>query len=255
MRALVTNDDGIASAGLVALARAACRIGLDVVVAAPAHEASGSSASIVAAQSAAVTAEGGRGRVRVEERPLRGLDIPAFAVHAAPALIALVAAHGAFGEPPDLVLSGINRGENVGHAILHSGTVGAALTGGGSGARGMAVSLAVGLDSGPPRWGRAADVAERVLRGLTQSAPGTIWNVNVPNRASEPEIVSARLAPFGIVHTTVSRRDGADVHLAISEPPPLTQADTDYALLVAGYATVTSLRSVGEAEQPLVLRL
>src|SRR3546814_2338853 len=119
----------------------------------------------------------------------------------------------------------------------------------------MAVSLALGLDPGPPRWGMAADVVERVLGGLTQSAPGTIWNLNVPNRAREPEIVSARLAPFGIVHTTVSRRDGADVHLAISEPPPLTEADTDYALLAAGLAPVTSLRSVGETEQPLVLRL
>lgn len=255
MRALVTNDDGIASAGLIALGRAACRLGLDVVVAAPAHEASGSSASLAATQTAAVTAAGGRGRVRVEDRPLRGLDVPAFAVHAAPALITLVAAHGAFGEPPEIVLSGINRGENVGHAIVHSGTVGAALTGGGSGARAMAVSLALGMDPGPPRWGMAADVVERVLGALVQSPPGTIWNLNVPNRAGEPEIASARLAPFGIVHMTVSRRDGADVHVAISEPPSRTDADTDYALLEAGFATVTSLRSVGETDQPLVLRL
>ncbi|HRN28499.1 MAG TPA: 5'/3'-nucleotidase SurE, partial [Terrimesophilobacter sp.] len=48
MRALITNDDGIDSPGLLALAIAACDVGLDVIVAAPAEEASGSSASITA---------------------------------------------------------------------------------------------------------------------------------------------------------------------------------------------------------------
>ena len=43
-------------------------------------------------------------------------------------MIVFLGAHGAFGEPPDIVLAGINRGPNVGRAILHSGTVGAALT-------------------------------------------------------------------------------------------------------------------------------
>src|SRR3546814_16709015 len=137
-------------------------------------------------------------------------DVCSSARHEAPALITLVAAHGAFGEPPELVLSGINRGENVGHAIIHSGTVGAALTGGGSGARAMAVSLALGLDPGPPRWGMAADVVARVLGGLPQSAPGTTWNLNLPNRTREPATVSPRLAPFGIVHTPSHRPEAAE---------------------------------------------
>ncbi len=248
VRVLITNDDGIDSAGLVALARAACRKGLDVVIAAPVEEASGSSASIIGTESAAVTAVGGRGRIRVEERRSRALDMPAFAVHAAPALIALVAAHGAFGDPPDLVLSGINRGENVGRAILHSGTVGAALTGADSGARALAVSLATGLFPGPPRWSTAGAVVEEILDQLTHSTPGTMLNLNVPNRVEMPRIVTARLAPFGIVQTTVGERIGELIHLSIADPPHPGEDDTDRSLLAQGFATLTRVHSVGDAD-------
>ncbi|GAA4378264.1 5'/3'-nucleotidase SurE [Agromyces bauzanensis] len=253
MRALITNDDGIDSAGLYALALAACRQGFEVVVAAPAQEASGSSASIIATDSRAVTAAGGRGHIRIEDRTFRGLDVPAHAVHAAPALIALVAAHGAFGPPPDLVLSGINRGANVGRAILHSGTVGAALTGGGSGARALAVSLATGLYPDPPRWSMAAAVTERVLALLAENAPGTILNLNVPNVHEEPELVEASLAPFGIVHTTVSRRVGDFVSMTIAEPPGAGEEDTDAALLAAGKATLTRLLGIAASPEPVLL--
>lgn len=118
---LITNDDGIDSAGLHALAAVAIDEGLEVVVAAPASEASGSSASVIGADH--------DGHVHMSRREIAGLDVPCYAVRAAPALIALIAAHGAFGDVPDAVLSGINRGANIGHAVLHSGTVGAALTG------------------------------------------------------------------------------------------------------------------------------
>ena len=56
MRALITNDDGVDSPGLLALARVAAQAGLEVVIAAPAHEHSGASASIIATQGTAVTA-------------------------------------------------------------------------------------------------------------------------------------------------------------------------------------------------------
>src|SRR5690606_2606707 len=113
-RALVTNDDGIRSPGLCELARIAAGLGWDVVVAAPAAEASGSSAAITGTGTVAVTGQDEYGRadrstIRVERRELETLPgVPAYAVHAAPALIALLAAHGAFGEIPDVVLSGIN---------------------------------------------------------------------------------------------------------------------------------------------------
>lgn len=246
MRALITNDDGIDSPGLLALAIAACDAGLDVVVAAPAEEASGSSASIIATDAHAVTAAGGHGRIRVTPRTLAGIDVAAYAVHSAPALIALLAAHNAFGEAPDVVLSGINRGANVGHAIIHSGTVGAALTGGVNGARGLAVSLDVG--PGPPQWVNASTMVGRVLPALLESPPGTVLNFNVPDLTDVDgvDIVEAKLAPFGIVHTTVTERADEHVNLKIAEPTDEFDPDTDAAILATGRATITSVTAVRE---------
>src|SRR5207253_2756925 len=114
-RALITNDDGITAEGLRWLAMAARDAGLEVVVAAPSTEASGSSAAITAAEE--------DGRVLVEQHELDGLaGVPAYGVSAAPGFIVLIATRGAFGPPPDIVLSGVNSGANTGRAVLHSGT-------------------------------------------------------------------------------------------------------------------------------------
>jgi 5'-nucleotidase len=137
MRILITNDDGVEAPGIAALAAAVAAAGHDVMVAAPPKEASGSSA--------AITSVSERGRVVVEERTLPGLaGVPAYAVAGSPAFIAILALGGGFGPAPDVLLSGINRGANAGHAVLHSGTVGAALAAAQAGpCRAMAVSLDV----------------------------------------------------------------------------------------------------------------
>jgi 5'-nucleotidase len=137
MRILITNDDGVEAPGIAALAAAAARAGHDVVVAAPPKEASGSSAAITSVEE--------RGRVVVERRSLPGLpDVTAYAVAGSPGFIAILGLGGGFGPGPDVVLSGVNRGANAGHAVLHSGTVGAAITAAQAGpCRAMAVSLDV----------------------------------------------------------------------------------------------------------------
>lgn len=90
MRVLVTNDDGIDSAGLQVLASVAAEAGLDVVVAAPHEERSGSSASLVATRA--------DGRLQLREERLPGLDhVRAFAVEATPAYITWAGVRGAFG--------------------------------------------------------------------------------------------------------------------------------------------------------------
>src|ERR1700744_6343965 len=135
MRALITNDDGIDSPGVRILAQVAVAAGLDVSVAAPDGQRSGTSAMM------SRLAAGGR--LLTEERKLDGLeDVPTLSVRATPAMIAFVAVHGGFGGRPDIVLAGINRGPNLGRAILHSGTVGAALTAASAGLPAMAFSLA-----------------------------------------------------------------------------------------------------------------
>jgi 5'-nucleotidase len=95
MRALITNDDGIESEGLRQLATIAVQHGCDVTVAAPRTDSSGASASLTAVEA--------DGRIVVERRTLSELaDVPAYAVSAAPELIALVPTRGAFGPPPDI---------------------------------------------------------------------------------------------------------------------------------------------------------
>ena len=237
MRALITNDDGIDSPGLHALAIAARDHGLEVVVAAPARQSSGSSASITAAED--------DGRIQIERRELPGLEgVEAFAVRGAPGLIALIASNGAFGDKPDLVLSGINHGANVGRAILHSGTVGAALTGGMGGAYGLAVSLDVGFEPTVFEWDAAAGVTLSVLPLLLDRAPGTVLNLNVPNVGTPAELREATLAPFGIVQTTL-HRDGADhVRLAVEDLPNEPVPGSDAALLAEGWATLTAITGV-----------
>ena len=238
-RVLITNDDGIDAPGLCALAEAAVRAGLDVTVAAPAAQSSGSSASIMATET--------DGRIEVERRTLAALpEVAAFAVHGGPGLIALIAARGAFGGPADAVLSGVNHGANVGRAILHSGTVGAALTGALNGARAMAISLDVGMGPQQFRWATAADAAVGLLPQLMEQAPGTTLNVNVPNVDEPRGIREATLAPFGIVQMALAEKDDSFVRLAVEELPNVATDDSDAAHLAAGWITVTGIDSITE---------
>lgn len=236
-RVLVTNDDGIDAPGLHVLARAARDAGFDVTVAAPARQSSGASASIVAAEE--------DGRIAIERREIDGLDgVPAFAVRGGPGLIALVAAHGAFGDPADLVLSGVNHGANVGRAILHSGTVGAALTGGLNGAWAVAVSLDVGMNPTEFHWETGAAAAIDLLPFLLERPRGTVLNVNAPNASDHGGVVEATLAPFGIVQTTLTERDATHIRLAVEDLPRTPEPGSDAALLAEGRVTVTGLDPV-----------
>jgi 5'-nucleotidase len=236
-RVLITNDDGIDSPGLRSLAEAAVAGGFEVVIAAPAVQSSGSSASIVA--------EEADGRIAIDRRTLSGLeDVPTFAVHGGPGLIALIAARGAFGKPADLVCSGVNHGANVGRAILHSGTVGAALTAGLNGAWGVAVSLDVGMTPTTFHWDTASTASVGVLPMLMEHARGTVININVPNSARPRGVVEATLAPFGIVQTTLSEQDEHYIRLAVEDLPNTPTPGTDAAYLADGWITVTGLDPV-----------
>ena len=237
MHVLVTNDDGIESPGLTVLAELALAAGHDVVVAAPARESSGASAAQVGAEV--------DGRLMVERRSAPGLPdaVPSFAVRAAPGLIAFVAAHGGFGGRPDLVLSGVNRGANTGHAVLHSGTVGAALSAATHGIPGLSVSLA---SPNPAHWETAGHFARPVFEWLmAQDATDTVVNLNVPDRpaAEVRGLRRAPLAAFGAVQAMVSEAGEGQLMLTYSDIEIDEEQDTDAGLLAFGWATVTQLRA------------
>ncbi|MEJ3654850.1 5'/3'-nucleotidase SurE [Actinomycetes bacterium KLBMP 9759] len=193
MRVLVTNDDGIDSPGLAVLTRAALDAGLDVVVAAPAEQSSGASAAIIA------TREDGRTPVTRVELP-DSPDIEAYAVRAQPGHIVLAALRGWLDPTPELVLSGINHGANVGRAVLHSGTVGAALTAGVVGVRALAVSLDVALHpEGERQWASAAKLLPDVLDLLRGTDEGTVFSLNVPDLPEVRELrTGSTAAPWAV---------------------------------------------------------
>ena len=247
MRVLVTNDDGVFAPGIAALARALAEAGHEVVVAAPADDRSGASAAI-----------GGMHAdesITVEPAELAGLGaFECYAVAASPALIVVAACLGGFGPPPDLVASGINAGANIGRALLHSGTVGAALTAANFGRSALAVSLAAGGDF---RWATAAALAVPTLGWLADQPAPEVVNLNVPNVEFHHirGVCDASLAPFGTVRAAIVDAPGGGLQMELTgdgepddgdRPPP----GSDTALMEDGYATLTSLTGIGATERP-----
>jgi 5'-nucleotidase len=278
-RILVTNDDGVESAGLHALVGALVDDGRDVMVVAPASDMSGSGAAI--------------GRIHLDEHidaeqvELPGLDgVPAYAVDGPPGLCVLAARLGGFGHRPELVVSGINPGCNTGRAVLHSGTVGGALTAANFGGRGLAVSIDVAsrlvhepgrgsvtpvvggeqarvavveAPEGAPRgphagagapahWATAAGVAAAAVDWLLDAPRGTVLNLNVPDlpAAALAGARAATLAPFGTVRSTVveSAEDGGRLQMELRPVTVDLPPDCDTALVAAGYVAVSALSGI-----------
>ncbi|NMO52944.1 5'/3'-nucleotidase SurE [Actinoplanes sp. TBRC 11911] len=255
-RILVTNDDGIDSPGLRWLARFAARDGHDVVVAAPIAEASGSSAAMTAVEE--------HGKIILHRRELPGAKhIPAYAVAASPAYIVLLALRGAFGELPQVIFSGINRGANAGAAVVHSGTVGATLTGSYAGLHGLAVSLDVlspraasarsggaaiaaldHEDDEKRHWPSAAELAVRLLPTLQHTPRGTVFNLNVPDLHPDGirGLRRAALAQFGQVQMSIAEAGDGFVRTAVQAADEVLEPETDLAALADHYAVVTPIR-------------
>ncbi len=171
MRILIANDDGYLAPGLAALVRACEGLGhIDVI--APEQNASGTSNSLTLTRplSAYVAANG--------FHYLNGT--PSDCVH--------VALTGLFLERPDLVISGINQGANMGDDTLYSGTVAAAMEGFLFGIPSIAFSQA---DKGWGHLDAAARVARQVIDRVLIEPPSTrpfLLNVNIPNRADADRI-------------------------------------------------------------------
>ncbi len=238
-RVLVTNDDGVEATGIHVLAAALCDKGYDVVVVAPDSDRSGAGAAI-----GLVHADQHLDVKRVEMPGCEG--VAAYALDGPPALCVMSARLGAFGDPPEIVVSGINSGCNTGRAILHSGTVGAALTAQGFGCSALAVSVDV---SDPWRYDSAARVALDVLPMLLEAPARSVLNLNVPARVYD-DILGvrwARLAPFGSVRAAIAESTDARIQFELRATGVKLPPDSDTGLITQGYASLTTICGVSEA--------
>lgn len=168
MRILVTNDDGVYAPGIRALAIALSKEH-DVLVAAPDAERSGQGHAFTIAVP-----------LRAKEIPLRGFSGRAFAINGTPVDCVKLGACNLMETPPDMVVSGINSGANLGTDVLYSGTASAAMEGGILGIPSLAMSLA---SHTPSDFSAAAEYAVRFVRYLAENPlpNACILNVNVPN--------------------------------------------------------------------------
>jgi 5'-nucleotidase len=167
MHFLVTNDDGVYAAGLLALAQELRKLG-EVSILAPDHNWSAS------------------GHVKTLSRPLRvkpatlAAGTTARCSDGAPSDCVGLAVMGVIEKPIDMVVSGINAGANMGDDVLYSGTVAAAIEGRSLGYPAMAISL---MGEACQHYACAARVAAQLIQRLahTPLPADTILNVNVPD--------------------------------------------------------------------------
>ncbi len=173
MRILVTNDDGIHAAGLAVLESIARKLTEDVYVVAPEMDQSGVSHSLSLN----------------DPLRLRRIDDRHFAVKGTPTdCVIMGLRHILKGMKVDLVLSGVNRGQNVAEDVTYSGTVAAAMEGTILGVPAIALSQAYPFATrAQPDYGCALHHGPGILRKLLKvgMAPGILLNVNFPARAPQ----------------------------------------------------------------------
>jgi 5'-nucleotidase len=241
MRILVTNDDGVDAEGLHALAGAMRRCG-DVTVVAPATNQTGVSRAITLAPTIAVDEVDTPGGERVYRVAGTPCDCVRFSVLG-------------LGERPELVVSGINRGVNLGDDVAYSGTVAAGLEAVFQGLPAIAFSqqaLPGAADWGPDavfEYAPLARFAERLVEAVAaRGLPGgVLLNVNGPGVGADAD-PTVRVTRLGrrIYGTTVSYRHGPDgsrhYELYGDEPGHHQEEGTDLVAVADGCISVSALR-------------
>jgi 5'-nucleotidase len=259
VRILITNDDGVEADGIKALAKSvvewASINGHEVVVIAPLQNHSGASAAVGTVYERDLIAYRSFTYVEVPDLDVYGVD-------ASPALSVIIGGLGGFGPKPDLIVSGINEGVNIGRSVLHSGTVGAILTGAQHGLSGIAVSMRSGAQTN--HWETPASLAVELLDSLLEAPPRTLWNLNTPScpRSELKGIRPGHISVAGIIKTANAAvehvdHDGAreegSIRLVIGSAVPSLgdvsdeRDDDDGALLGHGFASLTPIVGVRES--------
>jgi 5'-nucleotidase len=246
MQILLTNDDGIYAPGLAAMERALARLG-DVCVVAPAVEQSGVGHSItfLSPLMAKEVFDGERRR--------------GWAVEGSPADCVKLALAEFLPRRPDLLVSGINGGLNLGINVLYSGTVAGATEGAVFGITSVAVSLEYDEHA---QFDRAAEMAVDLIEQiLAQEDAGdhSLYNINIPNVAFQrpTEVRVVPMATVGWPAEFDRRADpkGRRYYWAMGTPAvPVAGELTDLEAWQQGFVTLTPLR-IDRTESAMLQRM
>lgn len=167
LRILLVNDDGINAPGLEVLESIAAELSDDVWIVAPEQEQSGAGRSISLSH----------------PLRMRELDRRRYAIEGTPADSVLMGVRHIMPDAPDLILSGVNRGQNIADDVTYSGTIAAAMEGTALGIRSMALSQTYGINGRDVPWDTGRQHGAQVVRDLVQTSPepGVLLNVNFPD--------------------------------------------------------------------------
>lgn len=229
MRILVTNDDGIAAPGIKALAEALGQLG-SVTVVAPDRERSAAGHSLTL------------------HSPLRVFELREgwFAVDGTPTDCVNMGIHSLLPFRPDLVVSGINHGGNMGDDVTYSGTVAAAMEANLMGIPALAVSLATYGETS--HFGDAAEVILPVVRQFirTPLPDDTFLNINVPNlplSEIRPPVITrqGKRSFVGKIVDKIDPRGRKYFWIGSEEPSFMDEEGTDFNAVGAGHISVTPL--------------
>ncbi len=235
MRVLITNDDGIEAAGLDVLEKIATDLTDDVWVVAPDTDNSGASHSLTLA----------------EPLRMRELAKRRFAVKGTPTDCVIMGVRYILKDnPPDLVLSGVNRGQNLADDVNYSGTVAGAIEGSLLGVPSIALSLAIGsYDTGVPAWDTPMVHGAGLVRKLLDAGwpKSTVLNVNFPD--CEPNQVKGMAATVQGLRDTalldidarMDVRGKAYYWIGIAKRGSNPPKDTDLSAIRANLISVTPL--------------
>ncbi len=231
-RILVSNDDGVRAAGILAVAQALGSLG-EVTIVAPAENQSGKGHSITIYEP-----------IFRDEVTLAG-GLRATSLTATPASTVKVALANIVTPKPDLVVSGINRGANLGLAAYVSGTAGAAREAASQGIPAIASSLAMPATD----YSAAADVTLRVARYVKENGlpPGVFLNVNVPTGALQTLkgllITTQSMTSGGIERFAEQKHpNGRTIYWNVYEEGGTGQPGTDVWAFQQGYVSVTPMK-------------
>jgi 5'-nucleotidase len=248
MRILITNDDGVDAPGIAVMQEIARELSDDVWVVAPEGNQSGASHRFTFG--------------RELELDKRGSKV--FAVIGGSPADCVVAGmtHLCKDKLPDLVLSGVNNGQNLGDIINCSGTAAGAREGTLQGAIGIAMSQSVDYEGGGPLvWDVARQCGARVVRAILAARPDgeAYFNVNFPF-CTPDDVSGIRVVPYQRFSRSPMRHypsdnGGGKFFIAIPETPTPLEDDRDFKLLMHGDAITVTPVSLQASDMELAARL